>query len=209
MKGGRPDRVSGKTHGRQQRNDQDKEGVFLQVFESPVGRLYLLSDGEKLTGLYREGQKGFPWEALSAAEQKESLPASCREVFASAERYLTEYFAGKIPAAEVPLRLRGTPFQKNVWQELQKVPYGATVSYEEIAQRLKEQGKLDQTRPAASYCRAVGLAAARNPVLIIVPCHRILGKNGSLTGYAAGLQTKKYLLELERKTCQNQDRTVR
>jgi methylated-DNA-[protein]-cysteine S-methyltransferase len=111
------------------------------------------------------------------------------EVFERAEAQLAEYFAGRRRVFDLPLALRGTPFQRAVWTALLDIPYGETASYGELAQLL---GK-----PAAS--RAVGLANGKNPVSIIVPCHRVIGSTGSLTGYGGGLERKRYLLDFERR----------
>ena len=105
------------------------------------------------------------------------------------ERELKEYFAGQRKLFQIPLATKGTDFQQKVWQELQAIPYGETRSYKDVADRIQS--------PKGS--RAVGLANNRNPISIIIPCHRVVGQNGKLTGYAGGLDSKQYLLELEQK----------
>jgi methylated-DNA-[protein]-cysteine S-methyltransferase len=148
--------------------------------QSPIGRLMLASDGVALTGLYmepsRKTQSTDGWSEDAAAPP-----------LAAALRQLTEYFAGTRREFDLPLRLRGTEFQKRVWQELTEIPYGQTWSYGELAKRINN--------PSAS--RAVGLANGRNPISILVPCHRVIGADGSLTGYGGGLERKRWLLAHE------------
>jgi methylated-DNA-[protein]-cysteine S-methyltransferase len=148
--------------------------------QSPIGRLMLASDGAALTGLYmepsRKTQSTDGWSENAAAPP-----------LAAALRQLTEYFAGTRREFDLPLRLRGTEFQKRVWQELTEIPYGETWSYGELAKRINN--------PSAS--RAVGLANGRNPISILVPCHRVIGADGSLTGYGGGLERKRWLLAHE------------
>jgi methylated-DNA-[protein]-cysteine S-methyltransferase len=148
--------------------------------QSPIGRLMLTSDGAALTGLYmepsRKTQSTDGWSEDAAAPP-----------LAAALRQLTEYFAGTRREFDLPLRLRGTEFQKRVWQELTEIPYGQTWSYGELAKRINN--------PSAS--RAVGLANGRNPISILVPCHRVIGADGSLTGYGGGLERKRWLLAHE------------
>ena len=151
---------------------------------SPLGGILLVSDGDALCGLYFEGQKHYPSELV--AEEKEDAP-----VFEKTLSWLEQYFAGKKPEADIPLHFDGTTFQQSVWELLREISYGETVSYGELAGKLEEQiGK-----PCSA--RAIGGAVGRNPVAIIVPCHRVLGADGSLTGYAGGVERKKRLLEIE------------
>jgi len=148
--------------------------------QSPIGRLLLTSDGTALTGLYmepsRKSQSTDGW-----AEDGTAQP------LAAAVRQLTEYFAGTRRKFDMPLRMQGTAFQQRVWRELTEIPYGETWSYGELARRI---GK-----PSAS--RAVGLANGRNPISLIVPCHRVIGADGTLTGYGGGLPRKRWLLAHE------------
>jgi methylated-DNA-[protein]-cysteine S-methyltransferase len=148
--------------------------------ESPVGRILLVGDGTFLTGLY------------TAEHKRVRGPAAdwrpCDEPFAAVVEQLAEYFAGDRRMFELPLRLDGTPFQQRVWRELVRIPYGRTITYAELARRAGN--------PAAS--RAVGNANGRNPISIIVPCHRVIGADGQLTGYAGGVDMKRRLLEWER-----------
>jgi methylated-DNA-[protein]-cysteine S-methyltransferase len=146
---------------------------------SPVGVLTLTSDGDALTGLYMENQKHRP-----------ELPAhSVRDDsrFTAVREQLAAYFAGELQCFDVRLDAAGTEFQQRVWQALTAIPFGATETYGGLAARL---GK-----PSAS--RAVGLANGRNPIGIIVPCHRVLGASGALTGYGGGLARKQWLLAHE------------
>jgi methylated-DNA-[protein]-cysteine S-methyltransferase len=146
-------------------------------FESPIGRLLLTSDGTALTGLYMEpSRKAQSVDGWIQDEAVAPLSATVRQ--------LTEYFAGARRDFDLPLRLQGTTFQTRVWRELTVIPYGQTWSYGQLAQRID--------KPSAS--RAVGLANGRNPISILVPCHRVIGADGSLTGYGGGLERKRWLL---------------
>ena len=154
---------------------------------SPLGWILLVSDGDALCGLYFEGQKHFP--SLPEAEKRADLP-----VFEKTRIWLERYFAGDDPKIDIPLRLDGTAFQQSVWKLLKEIPYGGIVSYGKLARTLTEQ----TGKPCSA--RAVGGAVGRNPISIIVPCHRVLGSDGLLTGYAGGTERKRQLLELERRT---------
>ena len=151
----------------------------VAVMPSPIGPLTLTGDGEVLDGLYMD-VPGRPPPIEPAARRDDAA-------FAAAREQLEAYFAGALRRFSLPLRLRGTPFQRDVWEALQAIPYGATMAYGELARRIG--------RPAA--VRAVGLANGRNPVSIVVPCHRVIGAGGGLTGYGGGLERKRRLLELE------------
>ncbi|MEU0331777.1 methylated-DNA--[protein]-cysteine S-methyltransferase [Streptomyces sp. NPDC006193] len=155
------------------------------VTDSPYGPLTLVADADgALCGLYMAGQRHRPGEE-TFGPRDDSLP-----VFADTVEQLRAYFAGECREFTVPLGLRGSPFQRSVWQQLTRIPYGETRTYGELAEALGS--------PRAS--RAVGLANGRNPVGIIVPCHRVVGSDGSLTGYGGGLERKRRLLDLERGT---------
>ena len=147
-------------------------------FSSPIGELLLLSDGEALTGVHFAGRHGQP-----ASPGGEHDP-----VIVEAARQLRAYFAGERDSFALPLRPAGTPFEVEVWEELRRIPYGETLSYGELAGRVGSPGA----------ARAVGRANACNPIPIIVPCHRVIGADGSLTGFGGGLDTKRRLLDLER-----------
>ena len=147
------------------------------VWPSPVGPLTLVEENEALTGLH--------FGALPPAGAETNPYPLLRE----AVRQLEEYFAGKRREFDIPLSMRGTSFQKKVWEQLLTIPYGETVTYGEIAARIGN--------PRAG--RAVGMANHHNPIAIIVPCHRVIGADGRLTGYGGGLPIKQSLLELEKK----------
>lgn len=151
-------------------------------YDSPLGGITLAGEGDALTGLWFDGQAHFG-STLDTQSDKFWLP-----VFEDACRWLDSYFAGRIPDFVPKLDLRGTPFRHRVWQALLDIPYGETVSYGELARRL-----------ACPSARAVGSAVGRNPVSLIVPCHRVLGSGGALTGYAGGLERKRWLLQLEKR----------
>lgn len=150
------------------------------IVDSPVGSLTLVGEDGQLTGLYMDGQRHRPAE--------EDFGAVDAGPFGAVVEQLAAYFAGELDTFDLPLSLRGTPFQRTVWAALREIPYGETISYGELAQHLG--------RPSAA--RAVGLANGKNPVGIIVPCHRVVGSGGGLTGYGGGLARKQYLLDFER-----------
>lgn len=154
---------------------------------SPLGGITLASDGEALTGLWFDGQKYFA-ATLERDHAEKALP-----IFAQTVRWLDVYFGGAAPDFTPPLRLKATAFQKAVWDVLLSIPYGRTMTYGEIAARIAGQRGL----PRMS-AQAVGGAVGRNPVSLIVPCHRVVGADGSLTGYAGGIGKKLRLLTLER-----------
>jgi len=154
---------------------------FYSELDSPVGTLLLRGDAEALTGLYMHEQRHLP-----------ELPAGCERndrAFRQAREQLNAYFAGKLQEFELALAGEGSAFQQTVWKALCKIPFGATESYGGLAKRIGN----------ANASRAVGLANGKNPIGIIVPCHRVVGANGSLTGYGGGLERKQWLLEHERR----------
>lgn len=151
-------------------------------YASPLGEVLIVADEAGLTGLHFVDQQHFPKDTADW----QLRPA--QPVLVAARRQLEEYFAGQRRHFELPLAPRGTAFQREVWQALTAIPYGATTSYGALAASLG--------RPSAS--RAVGAANGRNPLGIIVPCHRVIGSAGALTGYAGGLERKQALLALER-----------
>jgi methylated-DNA-[protein]-cysteine S-methyltransferase len=155
-----------------------KELLYTQM-DSPIGDLLLVGDGEALYRL--DMQQGRRPTAIDPRWQRRD------DAFADVRRQLTEYFDGRRRSFDVPLALRGNSFELRVWEALLEVPYGETVSYGEIARRMG--------RPDAS--RAVGLANGRNPIAVIVPCHRVIGAHGGLVGYGGGLERKRLLLDLE------------
>ena len=159
--------------------------MYVTTLPSPLGDLYLASDGTALTGLWIAGQKYFASTLPAEVTENPSLP-----VFRQTENWLQAYFA-KAPLPSLPpLRPEGSPFRQAVWALLQEIPSGQTRTYGALTQQLKAMGI-----PAAP--QAVGGAVGHNPISILIPCHRCLGADGSLTGYAGGLEKKKFLLELE------------
>jgi methylated-DNA-[protein]-cysteine S-methyltransferase len=148
---------------------------------SPLGRILLTCDGSSLTGLYLAGQKYEP-QPENDWTRDDPLP-----LFVATAAQLAEYFAGSRTRFDLPLAPTGTPFQQQVWRRLEAIPYGTLISYGTIA---RELGKPKATR-------AVGAAVGRNPISIIIPCHRVVGSNGTLTGYAGGIERKEALLRLE------------
>lgn len=156
------------------------KGVNYTEYISPFGKLILVSDGEVLTGLYLPEQK---FDTGNRSYRPE-LP-----VFLLAQRWLSRYFAGENPPVDFPVKPAGTEFQRRVWKHLREIPYGKTETYGQIAR------KISRTMSA----QAVGGAVGRNPISIVIPCHRCVGAGGRLTGYAGGLTAKRYLLQLEEK----------
>ena len=147
------------------------------IHDSPVGKLTLISNGEALTHCEFEAPK---YPAPSA-------PRGEDEILKAARRQLDAYFAGDLRVFDVPLAPQGTPFQQRAWAALLKIPYGVTRSYGQQAAAIR----------APKAVRAVGLANGRNPIAVIIPCHRVIGANGSLTGYGGGMERKRFLLDLE------------
>ena len=156
--------------------------TFYTTIETPIDRLVLTSDGTALTGVYMNEHRHGPPIGSDWVEKADAAP------FATARAQFAEYFAGTRTVFDLPLAPRGTEFQKRVWDQLRRIPHGTTVTYGELARRIGD--------PKAS--RAVGLANGKNPISIIVPCHRVVGANGKLTGYAGGLPRKEKLLSLEK-----------
>ncbi len=159
---------------------------YIRHYGSPLGTIWLAADEEGLTGLWFEDQKHFP----------RTLPPDCKEealsLFSDAKRWLDLYFTGREPDFSLPLHLSGTPFQQDVWNILLTIPYGQTTTYRHIARQLAAKRGI-----SSMSAQAVGNAVGRNPVSIVVPCHRVVGSDGTLTGYAGGIQRKAALLTLE------------
>ena len=160
--------------------------TFTQHYDSPLGIALLAADEIGLTGLWFEGQKYFSGH-LPAEHMEQETP-----ILAEARRWLDIYFAGSQPDFLPPLHPIGSAFRQSVWEILLQIPYGRTTTYGEIARQLAEKQKL----PRMS-AQAVGGAVGQNAISIIIPCHRVVGTNGSLTGYAGGINKKVKLLELE------------
>ena len=152
-----------------------------------LGDLIIASDGEAIVGLWIEGQKYFAGKVAGNLERQDDLP-----VFAQAHAWLDRYFAGDpLPVATLPLKPEGTPFQQRVWKLLASIPYGELRTYADLAAQItREDG-------GKTSARAVGTANGRNPISIILPCHRVVGSDDSLTGYAGGIARKVWLLEHE------------
>jgi methylated-DNA-[protein]-cysteine S-methyltransferase len=153
--------------------------AYYTRLESPIGELLLVGDGAALTGLYTE-QEYAPNRELPGLVRDDTL-------FAEAASQLDAYFAGELQDFNLPLAPRGTPFQQTVWSALREIPFSETRSYGEIARKIG----------APTACRAVGMANGCNPISIIIPCHRVIGADGSLTGYGGGIERKRWLLNHE------------
>ena len=160
--------------------------TFIQHYNSPLGGILLAADEIGLTGLWFNGQKYFA-RSLPAGYTEQNTPA-----LSEAKRWLEVYFTGKKPDFMPPLHIVGSAFRRAVWEILLQIPYGKTTTYGEIARQLTKKQKL----PRMS-AQAVGGAVGHNEISIIIPCHRVVGTNGSLTGYAGGVEKKLFLLQLE------------
>lgn len=161
--------------------------LYYKKISSPLGEITLRSNGEFLTGLWFAYDKHYGDKDIQDAQNAE-LP-----VFELAEKWLAEYFAGREPKVSVPLKLQGSEFQMQVWRLLQDIPYGRLVTYGDIAKKIAAQKGV-----ARMSAQAVGGAVGRNPLCILIPCHRVIGADGSLTGYAGGMWRKVRLLQLEK-----------
>lgn len=171
-------------------NDTIREVIIMHYtshWQSPIGGILLAADETGLTGLWFEGQKYFAKSLDPTHEEKELA------VFEQTKEWLTVYFSGREPDFMMPLHMIGSPFQLSVWEILRQIPFGETTTYGEIAKIIARQRGL----PHMS-AQAVGSAIARNKISVIVPCHRVIGTNGSLTGYAGGIDKKVYLLKMEK-----------
>jgi methylated-DNA-[protein]-cysteine S-methyltransferase len=154
--------------------------TYYSDIDCPLGKLTVMSDGEFVTGLFMPQHDG--WSGRNPSWQLAEEP------FTLLREQLAGYFAGTRQEFDVPLKLAGTPFQQRVWRELVRIPFGTTITYAELAHRIGQ--------PTAP--RAVGHANGRNPISILVPCHRVIGSGGKLTGYAGGVNKKQWLLDFER-----------
>lgn len=160
---------------------------YTYHYDSPLGGITLASDGKVLTGLWFDGQKYF-CDTLSENHVQKNLP-----IFIQATDWLDIYFSGKAPDFTPPLSMKTTPFRKAVWEIMLDIPYGQTMTYGEIANRIAKQKGLSKMS-----AQAVGGAVGHNSISLIIPCHRVVGTNGSLTGYAGGISIKQKLLILEK-----------
>lgn len=159
---------------------------YTSTYQSPLGKILLAADEIGLIGLWFEGAKYYA-KGLGEEREEREVP-----VFCEAKRWLDSYFSGKEPLFLPPIHLIGTPFQKEVWETLRTIPYGTTLTYGEIAKRLAEKRGIKRMS-----AQAIGGAVGHNPVSVIVPCHRVVGADGSFVGYAGGLDRKIQLLSYE------------
>lgn len=157
--------------------------AHFRRYDSPIGPMLMRSDGSALSGLWFFGARHFPENHV------ESMDSNISGIFDKASEWLDCYFDGRIPGFLPPIHLSGSSFQMMIWQELMKIPYGKTCTYEAVAESIGKR----------TAVRAAGHAIGKNPISIIIPCHRVIGANGRLTGYDAGTDIKKYLLDLERR----------
>jgi len=158
--------------------------TYFTYIDSPLGQLFVRGEGQSVTGLFMPEHSG--WLGPEASWRQSESP------FVAVREQLAEYFDGDRQHFDAPLKLAGTPFQQRVWRELVRIPFGTTITYAQLAQRIG--------RPTAS--RAVGHANSRNPISIIVPCHRVIGADAALTGYAGGIERKRWLLDFEARAAQ-------
>ena len=157
---------------------------FIKYVDSPLGKLTLASHGHSLTGLWFENQKYYG-DLLDEPIEKDLL------IFDKVERWLEAYFQGQNPPIDFELELIGTDFRKRVWKQLLKIPFGEVMTYDALATIIANETEKNKC------AQAIGQAIGHNPVSIIIPCHRVVGKNGNLTGYAGGIDKKIALLKLE------------
>ena len=163
-----------------------KDISYISHYDSPIGSITLSSDGENLTGLWFDGQKYFG-STLPLITKEKSLP-----IFGTVKLWLDTYFSGRVPSFTPPLNPYGTPFRKKVWKILSGIPYGEVITYKDITL------KITASEGRRMSAQAVGGAVGHNPISIIIPCHRVIAVDGSLTGYAGGIERKEWLLDLER-----------
>jgi len=161
-----------------------QQTLYYKTIPSPVGPLRLLASDKGLCAVLFDGGRRNRVLFDGGIEKSDDHP-----MLEKAEKQLAEYFAGARKVFDLPLDMRGSVFQLKAWKQLQKIPYGETISYGEQAKRIGD----------AKKARAAGMANGRNPICIIVPCHRVIGASGDLTGFGGGLKTKEFLLNLEKK----------
>ena len=164
---------------------------YIHHYSSPLGKIILASDGTALTGLWFDGQKYFDASLIENCFTK-NLP-----VFEQTVQWLEFYFSGKIPDFTPPLSTNSTPFRQAVWNILLTIPYGRTMTYKEISQKIAADRGIERMSS-----QAIGGAVGHNPISLIIPCHRVIGTDGSLTGYAGGLDRKRQLLAMEKQASQ-------
>ena len=177
--------------------------MYTTHYDSPLGGILLAADDTGLTGLWFDGQKYYA-DTLGAAWEEKELP-----VFEQTKKWLDIYFGGKNPDFMPPLAMKTTPFRKEVWEILLTIPYGKTMTYGEIAKQISSQRQIKDMQKNAGEnggrnekvhmsAQAVGQAVGHNSISILIPCHRVVGSDGSLTGYAGGIEKKVQLLTLEK-----------
>lgn len=172
--------------------------LYKKIYKSLVGEILIIFDEENLLGLYLESQKEFEDklkdEEIQLVELKSSddLDDEKLKILKPTEDWLDKYFIGKDPGFLPPIKVSGSEFRKDVWEILLKIPYGKTWTYKEVGEELLRSGKYERVSN-----QAVGGAVGHNPISLIIPCHRVIGSDGSLRGYAGGLDVKRKLLELE------------
>lgn len=159
---------------------------YRSIYKSPLGQIKMVSDGTYLTHLMIEGQSGYLKEFLDSEEKE--LP-----IFEETRQWLDSYFHGEVPNQKLKIKLAGTPFQKEVWDILLTIPYGSIKTYGEVASIIASKRGIKKMSS-----QGVGQAVSKNPISIIVPCHRVIGVNHKLVGYQGGLPLKEKLLEIER-----------
>jgi methylated-DNA-[protein]-cysteine S-methyltransferase len=198
------DKIMNNTQTQANQANQPEQVQYVKKYRSPIGMFTLASDGDHLTGLWLKGQKYFgatlsndeidkkgeTGEIGGVGEVDDS--ANKLPLFYLVEQWLDAYFQGKQPELSLPLAPKGSPFRQNVWDILCQIPYGEVITYGDIAKKMAQ--KLGKDTMSA---QAIGGAVGHNPISIIIPCHRVVGANGSLTGYAGGIENKIKLLELE------------
>lgn len=161
--------------------------LYQYNYLSPIGPLTLISDGKSLTNLYIKGQKSF------LSTNNTYIEKSDLEVFLTSKKWLDMYFRGEVPNIKINLKLEGSEFQKKVWNILLEIPYGKVITYKDIAKIIAQERGIKKMS-----AQAVGSAVGRNPISIIIPCHRVIGSNGNLTGYNGGIDLKRKLFIIER-----------
>lgn len=159
--------------------------IYNSTYKSKIGNLLIICNDDFLTGIWFYNQKYFP-QKIDAIEKETTI-------IKKTKKWLDEYFDGKNTNIYVNINPNGTTFQKNVWEILKQIPYGKTVTYGEIAKKIAKMQNVEHMS-----ARAVGTAIGKNPISIIIPCHRVVGTNNSLAGYAGGIDKKIYLLKLEK-----------
>lgn len=159
---------------------------YVTKYNSPIGQLTLISEGEYLTNLYIEGQIYYLDNRIKYLK-KDNL-----EIFIQTKKWLNMYFEGNIPNIKLKIKLKGTPFQEEVWHILTTIPYGKIITYKDIANKIAKKKNIK-----IMSSQAVGRAVGNNPISIIIPCHRVIGTNGKLTGYNGGINLKRRLLNIE------------